>query len=388
MIQDTELENKEKISSNRIQMAHSGETDGPVIVLFMGIHGNETAGVTAIENILSEYLQDANELKGTLYTIKGNVEALNQGVRYIDTDLNRLWEIFETDRDYSNSVNNTGNTPVEYLESLQIKSSIEEILEKHGQDKNQIIFADLHTTSSESCAFILLNDTLANRKIARKFPVPQILGIEENIHGTILSYINNLGYRAIGFEAGAHTAKESVKRSEAFIYLLLHHTGLISLDKEKINEIEKEIKAYATVPDTYFEIKYHHNINDPANFNMFPGFHNFDKVEKDTPLAYDQGELVRAPVSGRIFMPLYQNKGNDGFLILDEVSPFWLTLSSWIRNSSVHGILKYLPGVKKINRQIYEVDRKVALFLVREIFHLLGYRVIEKNEETFICYRR
>jgi len=388
MIQEKKLKNKEKISSNRIQMVHSGETHGPVIVLFVGIHGNETAGVIAIENILDEYLRKAHELKGTLYTIKGNVKALNQGVRYIDTDLNRLWEIFETDRDYSHSVNNTGNTPVEYLESLQIKSTIEEILEKHDQDKNQIIFADLHTTSSESCAFILLNDTLANRKIARKFPVPQILGIEENIHGTILSYINNLGYRAIGFEAGAHTAKESVRRSEAFIYLLLHHTGLISLEREKIKVIEKEIKAHANVPDTYFEVKYHHYINDPANFNMFPGFHNFDKVEKDTPLAYDKGELIKAPVSGRIFMPLYQNKGNDGFLILDEVSPFWLNLSSWFRNSSVHRLLKYLPGVKKINRQIYEVDRKIALFLVREIFHLLGYRVIEKNDETYICYRR
>ncbi len=387
MIQETEPKSKETIRPERIQLAESGGNEGPVVVLFVGIHGNETAGVSAIVNVLKQGLADEEKLKGSLYAIRGNIEALKRGVRYIDTDLNRLWEIFDTDRDYSHPYRQTENVPAEYDESLQIKSAIEEILEKHGHDE-EIIFADLHTTSSESCAFILLNDTLNNRQIARKFPVPQVLGIEENIHGTLLSYINNLGYRAIGFEAGAHTSEDSVKRSEAFIYLLLHYTGLIKLGREKLLEAEEEIQAHASVPDTYFDIRYHHYVADPENFNMFPGFHNFDPVEKGTPLAYDNGKLIKAPESGRIFMPLYQKKGNDGFLILDRVSPFWLTLSSWFRNSSVHGILRYLPGVTKKSRQVYEVDRRIAKFLVKEIFHLLGYRVLEKNDETFICYRR
>jgi len=387
MVQETKLNKNITAQSGRVEVVHSGDKDGPAVVLFVGMHGNETAGVNAILNIINKYLENGKKLEGSLYAIKGNLEALNQGVRYIDTDLNRLWEMFGTNLDYSRA-DGPGGVPAEYQESLQVKSAIEEILEKHKERKNEIIFADLHTTSAESCAFILLNDTLANRKIARKFPVPQILGIEENIHGTLLSYINNLGYRAIGFEAGAHTAKESVKRSEAFIYLLLHHTGLITLDERNLIDYEKELKAYAAVPDTYYEIKYHHYLDDPANFNMFPGFHNFDEVEKNTPLAYENGELIKAPVSGRIFMPLYQKIGNDGFLILDEVSPFWLTLSSWIRNSPVHSLLQYLPGVEKVNRQIYEVNRQIALFLVKEIFHLMGYRVIEKNEHTYICFRR
>jgi predicted deacylase len=387
MIQETKLDNIATAQSDRVEVVHSGDKNGPAVVLFVGMHGNETAGVNAIVNIINKYLENGKKLEGSLYAIKGNLEALNRGVRYIDTDLNRLWEIFDTTLDYSHA-NDPDLVPAEYLESLQVKSAIEEILEEHQENKSEIIFADLHTTSAESCAFILLNDTIANRKIARKFPVPQILGIEENIHGTLLSYINNLGYRAIGFEAGAHTAKESVKRSEAFICLLLHYTGLVTLDEKKLKNFESEIKAHANVPDTYFEIKYHHYIDDPVNFNMFPGFHNFDEIEKDTPLAYENGELIKAPVSGRIFMPLYQKIGNDGFLILDEVSPFWLTLSSWIRNSPVHSLLQYLPGVEKINRQVYEVDRQIALFLVKEVFHLMGYRVLEKNEHTYICFRR
>ena len=388
MIEETELKKKQKnIVSNRLEFSHISNEDDPVVVLFVGIHGNEKAGVFAVKNVINEFSEE-NKLRGSLYAIRGNIEALNRGVRYIDTDLNRLWEIFGTDREFNRSYPGADTTPAEYSESLEVKSAIEKILKRHDRKKREIIFADLHTTSSESCSFILLNDTLANRKMARKFPVPQVLGIEENIHGTLLSYINNLGCRAIGFEAGAHTSEDSVKRSEAFIYLLLHHCRLIELDPVDLKEAEKVINAYATVPDTYFEIRYHHYVENPKKFEMMPGFHNFDLIKKDTPLAYDDGDLIQAPVSGRIFMPLYQKKGNDGFLILDEVSPFWLTLSSWFRNSSFHAVLQYLPGVTKRSRQVYEVDRKIAKFLVKEIFHLLGYRVIEKNENTFICYRR
>jgi hypothetical protein len=121
---------------------------------------------------------------------------------------------------------------------------------------------------------------------------------------------------------------------------------------------------------------------------MMSGFENFDRIEKDTPIAYEEGRLIKAPKSGRIFMPLYQKKGHDGFLIVNEVSEFWLELSANFRNSFVHGLLKYLPGVSVGNKQSFEVDLRIARFLVKDIFHLLGYRVTEKDEYTLICYKR
>lgn len=376
------------ITTKRIQHAGSHVSDGPIIVLFVGIHGNETAGVIAVENVLQKISANIESVNGSLYAITGNLEALSRGVRFIDTDLNRLWEKYNTEKDFSVSGKTDDETPVEYLESLRVKSAIEEILENHKKDKQEVIFADLHTTSSESCAFILLNDTLANRELARKFPVPQILGIEENIHGTLLSYINNLGYRAIGFEAGAHTSLKSITRSEAFIELLLHYTGVMKLDKDELQNLEQEIKTYTEVPDTYFEVRYHHHIDDAEQFSMIPGFTNFDPVDEKVPLAYEYGKLIRAPESGRIFMPLYQKRGHDGFMIIEEVSPFWLSLSAWLRQSFIHRTLKFLPGVKKLDLQSFEVNREVAMFFVKEIFHLLGYRVTVKDSKTYVCYRR
>lgn len=388
MTPEPETQHKNTVTPKRIQHAGADSSDGSVVVLFTGIHGNETAGVQAVENVLKKLSANGESAGGSLYAITGNLEALARGVRYVDTDLNRLWEMYNTERDFSLSMEEDEKTPVEYLESLRIKSAIEEILEKHNHNRQKFIFADLHTTSSESCAFILLNDSLANREIARKFPVPQILGIEENIHGTLLSYINNLGYKAIGFEAGAHTSQKSVQRSEAFIELLLHNTGVMLLDEPELRKCEEIISAYSDVPDTYFEIRYHHHIDDAEHFNMIAGFNNFDEVEEGISLAYDDGALIRAPKSGRIFMPLYQKRGNDGFMIIDEVSPFWLTLSAWLRQSFIHSILRFLPGVKKKDSQTYEVNRDVAMFFVKEVFHLLGYRVTEKDIKRYVCYRR
>ena len=372
--------------NERVLWHYSAGQPGSVLVLLVGMHGNEPAGVKAVKKISEnqEFFQD--RFYGDVYAIAGNLKALEKGVRFIDTDLNRLWELFNTRKDYSKK--NGAMKPVEYLESLDIKRVIEAIISRHSESLEDIIFADLHTTSSQSCAFILLNDTLANRELAGNFPVPQILGIEENIQGTLLSFINNLGFRALGFEAGAHDDEISIIRSEAFLYLLLHYAGNTSLTNAEERKYRDIIEVYENVPNTYYEVIYHKLVDDPAAFQMIKGFENFLPVEKGTSLAYEHGSLIRAPKSGRIFMPLYQKKGHDGFLIVREVSPFWLEVSGYLRRSSIHRLLRFLPGVTQTGPRSFEVDLNVARFLVKDIFHLLGYRVTEKNEFTLICYRR
>jgi predicted deacylase len=384
-MQKTELTQGLQKKIKRILWSKSDNEKGPVLILFVGIHGNEPAGIHAVDQI-SRHLSGDKKINGTIYAITGNIEALKLGVRFLDTDLNRLWERSNTNQDFS--IEQSENWPAEYLESLEIKQTIDQIIKKHSGSASDFIFIDLHTTSSQSCAFILLNDTLSNRALAREFPVPQILGIEENIRGTLLSYINNLGFKAIGFEAGAHNAEVSVIRTEAFLWLVLHRLGLYRLNDEKLKRNENLLQTQNGVPDTYYEIVYHKFVDNPFKFEMIEGFENFDKVEKDKPLAYENGELIKAPKSGRIFMPLYQNKGDDGFLIIREVSPFWLKLSGYLRKSFFHGLLKYLPGVKAVSQHSFEVNLNVARFLVKDIFHLLGYRVTQKDENTLICYRR
>jgi len=261
---------KDTKTHQRIRWVLQGKKEGPVVVLFVGIHGNERAGVKAADHLFTDLKNNEDELDGSVFVITGNIPALQMGVRFIDTDLNRLWEIPDgvAGRRSLNGITST----TEYSESSEIKQCINQILKDYGDTARDFIFADLHTTSSKSCGFILLNDTLDNRALARKFPLPQILGIEENIYGTLLSYINNLGYKAIGFEAGAHHDEISVQRSVAFLELLLHNAGVRKLTEGKLRNLADELQCPDDVPETYYEIRYHKLLDDPRNFKMMSGF--------------------------------------------------------------------------------------------------------------------
>ncbi|MDR9418006.1 succinylglutamate desuccinylase/aspartoacylase family protein [Gracilimonas sp.] len=366
----------------RIIWSHESKV-GPIIVVFAGIHGNELAGVHACENISEEISGMEENLQGSLYLISGNQKAIKKGVRYLDRDLNRIWN------DVTDQESKEGQSDVkEWEEAVGILQVLNTIIEEKKNLGREIYFIDLHTTSAESCAFILFNDTLENRKSASLFPVPQILGIEETIHGTLLSFINDLGYPAIGFEAGSHTDPLSVRRIEAFLWLFLHFNQLLKLEQQKYHEYESTLRGTPDALNKYYEITCHYFVNEARDFTMKKGYQNFDPIQKGELLAYDSKEPVYAPTSGLIFMPLYQSKGNDGFFILKGRSPIWLEISVIFRDSIINRYLHLLPGVEKLDETSFVVDLKVARFFVKNIFHLLGYRVIKKDEHTLICYKR
>ena len=65
---------------------------GPSILIFGGIHGNEHCGVKAIKM----FMKNLNSGRFTLLNGKvtfafGNIPALEQNVRFIDKDMNRIF---------------------------------------------------------------------------------------------------------------------------------------------------------------------------------------------------------------------------------------------------------------------------------------------------------
>ncbi|WP_185957356.1 succinylglutamate desuccinylase/aspartoacylase family protein [Gracilimonas mengyeensis] len=367
----------------RVIWSHETDT-GPVLVIFAGIHGNELAGIYACQRLSKKLSENTDKLEGSVYMISGNREAIKMGYRYINRDLNRIWnEVTEGVK-----ANPELQDDIEWEESLELLQVINTIVDKHKNTHRDVYFCDLHTTSAQSCAFILFNDTLENRRSASVFPVPQILGIEESIHGTLLSFINDLGYPAIGFEAGEHNDPQSVLRTEAFLRLYLHFLNILKLKLPELQRCEEVMSAPSGNLDEYYEITYHHFVEDAREFDMKKGYQNFDPISKGDLLAYDHEKPVYAPTDGLIFMPLYQSKGRDGFFILKGRSPFWLEVSSVFRDSFLNKYLHFLPGVDKVGHGSFTVDLRVARFFVKEIFHLLGYRVIRKDEQTLVCYKR
>ena len=205
----------EVVYTSRIIGKLQGKEPGPTMIFFGGIHGNEPSGVKALEHVFKEVEEKGIETKGTVYGIRGNIPALLQEKRFLRSDLNRMW----TRKDIEQiKKKNNGDRQDEEKELDEIYSLLKEILENQPAP---FYFIDYHTTSSETLPFITINDAMINRKFAKRFPVPVILGIEEYLEGPLLSYINEKGYVTIGFESGQHFTKEAEINSIVFTWLCM-----------------------------------------------------------------------------------------------------------------------------------------------------------------------
>ena len=61
------------------------------LLISAGIHGNETAPIEIVAQIVCQLLNAELPLKVNLLVVFGNTEAIAKGERYLDVDLNRLF---------------------------------------------------------------------------------------------------------------------------------------------------------------------------------------------------------------------------------------------------------------------------------------------------------
>ncbi|MCB9190543.1 MAG: succinylglutamate desuccinylase/aspartoacylase family protein [Flavobacteriales bacterium] len=361
-----------------------GEEDGPVLVFFGGIHGNESSGVVALIEVMEEIKRLKPKIKGSIYAITGNMNSLQKEQRFEKEDLNRIWTK-DRMRRLEKGTFAESELNADEKEQLELFKIGKEIFKKHA---HQVYCIDLHTTSAPTVPFITLNDTLINRDFATKFPVPVIIGIEEFLVGPLLSWVMEIGYPSLAFEAGEHFSEESIKFHKAFVWLSLVHGGLIS-EKEAPEFGKHHLILAASNADhgRIFEVYHRKGVSPEENFEMKPGYANLQPVVKGEKLASNVDGDIISPENGRVFMPLYQKQGNDGFFLAREVAPFWLALSARLRKWKFETVLTWLPGVRRDQKEKHTliVNKSVAKFLAVEIFHLLGYRtkVRLENELRF-----
>jgi len=365
---------------------YSGKQPGPLLICIGGIHGNEPAGALALETVLKKLRETAPPFRGELIALAGNVRALNSGVRYRHRDLNRMW-LPERVSQIEDELPAQSAT-AEDAEQRELLDIIETALERHT---GEAIFLDLHTTSSEGSPFSIISDTLTNRRLALELGVPIILGLEENLDGTILNYINELGHAAIGFEAGQHRSPASLLNHEAAVWITLAAAGCIKpYYIHEFFDLRQHLKrSVGDVPDV-MELRYRHGIRETDEFVMQPGFSNFMRVTKGQLLASDRHGNVTSPEDGLLFMPLYQSQGDDGFFLVRKVNRFWLKVSAQLRKWKLDRLLPYLPGVHRLpdNPDSLKIDTRIAHWFVVEICHLLGFRKHSQQGEMLIVSRR
>jgi len=358
-----------------------GKSKGPTIVFFGGIHGNETAGVFALKEVFEKTKE--TQVAGTIYGVSGNLKALKTNQRFIDKDLNRVWL-----KENLSQLENKINPNNEEGEQQELYRILKKILK---EEEGPFYFIDLHTTSSKTLPFITINDALINRKFSGLFPVPVVLGIEEYLDGPLLSYINKLGYVSLGFESGQHDDLNAITNNVAFIYLSLIFAGALEQDEVQNFNDYCDILANASNQDKeVYEVVYLHRLLKTKDFKMKPNFKSFQNVKKGEQLATEENKIIESPYSAKIFMPLYQTKGNEGFFIIKKIHPFFLNFSEVIRKWKMDTLITMLPGVTWMDKEqgVLRVNLKVTKYLAKQIFHLFGYRNKQKNTSHMLLFNR
>ncbi len=371
-----------KISVQRVLGKITGKKKGPTVLAFGGIHGNERAGINALLNVFETIKADTILVQGNFYGIAGNLNALSKNIRFEKVDLNRIWT-----KEAILKLHLEDTFDEETLEQKEIYHLIKSILET---EKGPFYFLDLHTTSAATQPFITISDSLNNRKFTANFSIPTILGIEEFLDGPLLTYINDFGHVSLGFEAGQHNEEASVANCISFLWLALVAANCLKKKDVKKYKFHKQSLAKFHETQDFYKIDYKYTIKPNENFKMVDGFDNFQQIKKNELLAFSDDKKIMANTNGKIFMPLYQQKGDDGYFIISRISKFWLTISRVLRKLQLHNLLKLLPGVSssKTNRYTLIVNPKTAKFLATDIFHLFGYRKkVKKNDKLHFIKR-
>ncbi len=349
----------------------SGDKMGATLIVFGSVHGNEAGGALALQKIAKVLPAFASKLRGRVYLLAGNTRAIAKGVRFINLDLNRHWTLENVKHNRPASLITTKRA--EDHEQTELLTILDDIL-KTAQA--EVYAMDLHSTSADGVPFATVGDTLRNRDFAQKFPITILLGIEEQLDGTILEYLNNLGTVTLGYEGGQHFAEQTIKNHEALVWLALVNAGILA--KNDLPDFEKyeEILKTGTGKPRIVEIRYRHAISEADDFKMELGFENFGRVKQGELLAGQKSGAVYANESGLILMPLYQTLGEDGFFLGREVAPAWLKISGFLRRLKIAGLMRFLPGVRKspFDDESLEINTRVAWLFPLQIFHLLGFR--------------
>lgn len=353
-----------------------GQGGEPTVVVIAGMHGNEPSGIFAFQELLEELQRTQVALRGRVIGLAGNLPALQQGVRFIDRDLNRVWQT-QTQADPRPGIGPVWSCDSLILEARQRDELYAEIRQILGEATGPCIFVDLHTTSSQSPPFMPFDDTLKNRDFVGRFPVPAVLGLEEFLPGTLLSYLNNYEVVTFGYEAGQHDDPQSIVLHREMLWCALQFAGCLPTScRTRFAQAQAVLRTNSARWLGCYEVLYRYDLQEHDVFRMEPGFSSFQAVRAGQRLATKNAEVVLSPFSGAIFMPLYQSKGNDGFFLIRRFSRIWLWLSRLARHGRAERWLGWLPGVqvqKDDNRRIL-VDPRIARFLERQVFHLLGYR--------------
>jgi len=307
-------------TNDRLIGIYEGDKKGPLFICLAAMHGNEPAGVKAIDMTVKmlevEPIRNPHfHYSGVFLGLIGNMQAYKENKRFIDKDLNRNFRAEKL-----SELVTAAELDNEDKEFLELDKTIRAYITKYQPEK--VILLDLHTTSSHGGIFTICRNRKEDITIASALHAPIVLGMLKGLQGTTLHYFTTENFDVkitpITFESGQHEEGLSVTRAVAGIINCMKTIGSVHPDVVE-NHHENILIEYSKDLPKVTELILRHEISEGDNFDMKPGYKNFQAVSKGEIVARDKNGAITIPKDGRILMPLYQKQGEDGYFLVKEV---------------------------------------------------------------------
>lgn len=300
---------------NRIINEKSGSDKKILMIVIGGIHGNELSGIKAINSVFNSLEQDDIPVHGKIIGIAGNLQAIEEKRRFLNYDLNRCWT--------QEFIDETLAKPLSLFEKedIELKELYHLISDLLSEGYQQTIIVDLHATSADNGNFIVHAGMPAYDSVVKSLKLPIVMNLDDYIHGTLLRYFKRPNVTAFAFEGGQIGSDKTTEVHTYGLWQLMAESGLIDEqhDLSMLLHYQELVGSMKKNQPHILRVLHRHEVKPKDYFHMKPGFDSFQLVEKGELLAEDKSGEITAPIEGRIFMPLYQAAGDDGFFIVEEV---------------------------------------------------------------------
>lgn len=259
----------------------SGSNEGPKSVILVGVHGNESCGVNAIEQLLPQLQIEAGELVIAF----GNPKAINQGVRFTEENLNRMFlpESELTDKQKQS---------YEFSRALKLK----EILAASE------VLLDIHASNNPTSQPFVICEPNA-KDIYPYLPIETVVhGFDAIEPGGTDYYMNSIGKVGVCIECGyIGDPKSTITATNSIIAFLQARGHIPGLG--------------VVVEKNTYEMFYLHKTNYD-NFRLLKPFADFEEVKRNQAIGLDGGESVVANEDSIIlFAKDITTKDGEAFLL-------------------------------------------------------------------------
>jgi succinylglutamate desuccinylase len=195
----------------------SSEDRTRCVVIIGGVHGNEPAGVRAINTVTTLARDGEWKIDGNVFGLIGNPKAFEQSVRFVEENLNRAFGRAEKENSY------------EAMRAIEIGMWLEEL----SQDFKEVYVLDLHSVSVGETRIAVFNADNARGKRMVEVVSPISLHLayrDASLPGTLVGAVERLGGTGIVIECGNHSSETGASVALEHVENTLEFLGLL---KEK-----------------------------------------------------------------------------------------------------------------------------------------------------------